>query len=91
MTNNKVSITLPGKQYKVRCPVGKESELQLTAQRLSERLEQTKRKAGLTTREDIIMMTALNMCHQELQFVDRDDQSTGQDAGDVTATQPEKY
>ena len=61
------TIELLGKHYKVRCPQGKESELQLSAQLLSERLEQTKRNAGLSTREDIIMMTALNMCHQELQ------------------------
>tara|TARA_Y100000034_G_scaffold103656_1_gene129461 strand:- start:340 stop:552 length:213 start_codon:yes stop_codon:yes gene_type:complete len=67
MSSTMQTIELLGKPYKVRCPEGKESELHLSAQLLSERLEQTKRNAGLSTREDIIMMTALNMCHQELQ------------------------
>ena len=79
-----------GKQYKVRCPAGKESELRLTAQRLSERLEQTKRKASLTSREDIIMMTALNMCHQELQHMYEAETPTEQDISGLNSNSPEK-
>ncbi|MCV2883457.1 cell division protein ZapA [Aestuariibacter sp. AA17] len=70
MASTLVSITLLGKRYKVRCPEGKEQELNAVAQRLSERLEETKRSSGLTAREDIIMMTALNMCHAEHQSKD---------------------
>ena len=69
------TINLLGKCYKVRCPEGKEQELQQTAELLSKRLQETKRNSGLSTREDIIMMTALNMCHEELQKIQSDDAS----------------
>ncbi|MCC2616496.1 cell division protein ZapA [Aestuariibacter halophilus] len=68
------TIRLLGKPYRVRCPAGQEQALQRSAQLLNERLQQTQRKAGLTAREDIIMMTALNMCHQELS-TDNDESS----------------
>lgn len=69
------TINLLGKCYKVRCPEGKEEELQKTAEVLSKRLQETKRNSGLSAREDIIMMTALNMCHEELQQINSDDGS----------------
>lgn len=55
-------ITLFGKQYKVRCPAGQETVLKQTEDLLNEQLILTKQNSGLTNREDIIMMTALNLC-----------------------------
>lgn len=55
-------ITLFGKQYKVRCPAGQETVLKQTEDLLNEQLLLTKQNSGLTSREDIIMMTALNLC-----------------------------
>lgn len=56
-----------GKAYKVNCPSGKEEILKQTVQLLNERLQETNNRSGLTAREDIIMMTALNICHDELE------------------------
>lgn len=72
MPAQKKTITLLGKRYTVRCPVGKEDELAVTVQLLGEQLEETRSKSGLSAREDIIMMTALNLCHQQLHNVDED-------------------
>ena len=55
-------ITLFGKQYKVRCPAGQETTLKRTEDLLNQQLLETKKNSGLTNREDIIMMTALNLC-----------------------------
>lgn len=55
-------ITLFGRQYKVRCPSGEETVLKQTEELLNQQLLLTKKGSGLTNREDIIMMTALNLC-----------------------------
>ena len=55
-------ITLFGRQYKVRCPSGEESVLKQTEDMLNQQLLNTKKGSRLTNREDIIMMTALNLC-----------------------------
>jgi len=55
-------ITLFGRQYKVRCPSGEETVLKQTEDLLNQQLLLTKKGSGLTNREDIIMMTALNLC-----------------------------
>lgn len=60
-------ITLLGKPYRVRCPDGQEQELQRAAAQLNKLLQQTQSKSGLSAREDIIMMAALNLCHEQLQ------------------------
>lgn len=61
------TIHLLGKPYKVRCPKGKEQELTASVAALQQKLQQTQRNSELCAREDIILMTALNMCHEELQ------------------------
>lgn len=61
------TIHLLGKPYKVRCPEGKEQELGASVAALQQKLQQTQRNSQLSAREDIILMTALNMCHEELQ------------------------
>lgn len=61
------TIHLLGKPYKVRCPEGKEQELADSVASLRKKLQETQSHSGLSTREDIILMTALNMCHQEVQ------------------------
>ncbi len=71
MSTKKKTITLLGKRFTVRCPVGKEEELERSVQLLSEQLKETQSKSGLYAREDIIMMTALNLCHQQLHNVNK--------------------
>jgi cell division protein ZapA len=61
------TIHLLGKPYKVRCPEGKEQELADSVATLRQKLQETQSHSGLTAREDIILMAALNMCHQEVQ------------------------
>lgn len=60
-------ITLFGKQYKVRCPAGQETVLKQTEDLLNYQLLETKKSSGLTNREDIIMMTALNLCRNAVE------------------------
>lgn len=60
-------ITLYGRQYKVKCPPGEEAVLKQTEDMLNQRIMETKQKSGLTTREDIIMMAALNLCHEAVE------------------------
>ena len=60
-------ITLFGKQYKVRCPAGQETVLKQTEDLLNQQLLKTKQNSGLTNREDIIMMTALNLCRDAVE------------------------
>lgn len=60
-------ITLFGKQYKVRCPAGQETILKQTEDMLNQQILETKKNSGLTNREDIVMMTALNLCSQAVE------------------------
>lgn len=62
-----LTVHLFGKPYKVRCPDGKEKLLALTEAMLNRKIRETQRNSGLTAREDIIMMTALNLCHEEVE------------------------
>lgn len=62
-----VTVHLFGKAYKVRCPAGKEQVLARTEAMLNQKIRETQRNSGLSAREDIIMMTALNLCHEEIE------------------------
>lgn len=59
-----VSITLLDKQYSFRCPKGQEQELKQAAHALEDKLAQTKQNSLLQGNEDILLVTALNMCHE---------------------------
>lgn len=65
-------ITLLGKTYRVRCPEGQEQALQRAARQLNKLLQHSQANSGLSSREDIIMMTALNLCHEQLQHNAKD-------------------
>ena len=62
-----ISIVLYGKTYQVRCPVGEETALRASVTLLNEKISKTTRNTGLNAREDIIMMTALNLCNELLE------------------------
>lgn len=62
-----LTVHLFGKAYKVRCPEDKEDVLSKTEALLNQKIRETQRNSGLTAREDIIMMTALNLCHEEIE------------------------
>ncbi|BDX05839.1 cell division protein ZapA [Planctobacterium marinum] len=65
-------INLFGRQYKVRCPSGEETVLKQTEDLLNQQLQATKKGSGLTNREDIIMMTALNLCRSIVEQQEKD-------------------
>ena len=62
-----LTIQLFGQAYKVRCPEGEERVLETTECMLNKKIKETQRNSGLSCREDIIMMTALNLCHEEVE------------------------
>lgn len=73
MTTSKTQfINLFGRQYKVRCPAGEETILKQTEDLLNQQLQATKKGSGLTNREDIIMMAALNLCRTIVDQQERD-------------------
>ena len=73
MTASKTQfINLFGRQYKVRCPSGEETVLKQTEDLLNQQLQATKKGSGLTNREDIIMMTALNLCRSIVEQQEKD-------------------
>ncbi len=59
-------VILLNRPYRVACPDDKVDELNATVALLNEQLAATQKGTGLTGRDDIIMMTALNLCHQLL-------------------------
>ena len=64
MPSKMQTIYLMGRHYKVRCPDEEEPALKAVAAKLNDCIQETQRNSGLSAREDIIMMTALNLCHQ---------------------------
>ncbi|MGM0525180.1 cell division protein ZapA [Idiomarina seosinensis] len=73
MAGRTMDITLLDRNYRVNCPVGQEGALQHAADKLDERLRDTKERTKLTNVEQIAVMTALNLCHEWIQ--DQNDQA----------------
>lgn len=83
MPSKQRQITLLGKAYQVRCPVGEEQALREAVATLNKQLQHSQGNSGLSGREDIIMMTALNLCYQNLQL-----QQQVRNADDYVLAQP---
>lgn len=64
MSGQIIDILLLERNYRVMCPQGQENALQEAAQRLNERLLDTKAITKLTNVEQIAVMTALNICNE---------------------------
>lgn len=80
-----LTVHLFGKAYKVRCPQGKEDVLVKTETLLNQKIRETQRNSGLTAREDIIMMTALNLCHEEIERQMAENQQAGLESSQAAA------
>ncbi|XOV78981.1 MAG: cell division protein ZapA [Aestuariibacter sp.] len=80
-----LTVQLFGKAYKVRCPQGKEEVLVKTEAMLNQKIRETQRNSGLTAREDIIMMTALNLCHEEIERQMAENQQAGLESSQAAA------
>lgn len=61
-----VDILLLGKKYRIACPAGKESELELAALELSSRLSDVRDKASGNS-EHVTVMVALNLAYELLE------------------------
>lgn len=67
MSARAMDITLMERSYRVSCPAGQEVALQQAADKLNERLKETKKVTKLTNPEQIAVMTSLNLCHEWMQ------------------------
>jgi len=67
MTARAMDITLMERNYRVSCPNGQEVALQQAADKLNEKLAQTRAVTKLSNPEQIAVMTALNLCHEWMQ------------------------
>ncbi|GGZ03933.1 cell division protein ZapA [Shewanella fodinae] len=63
MSNCAVDISLMGRTYSIACPKGQEQALQSVARQLEQQLEQIKVRTPALSREDMVLMAALNIGH----------------------------
>ncbi|MFH6952707.1 cell division protein ZapA [Pseudoalteromonas sp. XMcav1-K] len=64
--NQGLAITLLGKQHMIACPKGKEDELLAAANRLNDELNEFKQRAHTKSDDKVLLMVALNLCHELL-------------------------
>lgn len=66
MSTNAVDITLMGRSYSIACPAGQEQALTLVARNIEQQLTQLKSRTNSLSREDLLVMAALNIGHELL-------------------------
>jgi len=59
-----VEISILGQQYKIACPDGEEQTLQNTVQQFNDKLKCIKSSSRTLRSEQLIVMAALNFCHE---------------------------
>jgi len=59
-----VEISILGQQYKIACPNGKEETLQETVAQFNNILKEIKSSSRTLRNEQLIVMAALNVCHE---------------------------
>lgn len=62
--NNIVSIRILGKHYNVKCPPEQAEALQESARILESKLRDMKQGTSSTNTDRILVVTALNLCHE---------------------------
>jgi len=67
MSARAMDITLMERSYRISCPAGQEVALQQAADKLNQKLAETKTQTKLTNPEQIAVMTSLNLCHEWMQ------------------------
>ncbi len=64
MSSSAIDIILLGRTYSVACPAGQEAALRSVAHKLEQQLVSLKNRASHLSREDLVMMAALNIGHE---------------------------
>ena len=59
-----VDISILGQLYKIACPDGEEETLQNTVELVTEKLKTIKSHSRTLRNEQLIVMAALNFCHE---------------------------
>ncbi len=59
-----VEISILGHQYKIACPDGEEQTLQNTVEQFNNKLKSIKNNSRTLRNEQLIVMAALNFCHE---------------------------
>jgi cell division protein ZapA len=59
-----VEISILGQQYKIACPDGEEQTLQNTVEQFNNKLKSIKSHSRTLRNEQLIVMAALNFCHE---------------------------
>lgn len=62
--NHIVSVRILGKHYNIKCPPEQAEELKKAAQVVEERLNEMKRASGTSSTDRMLVVTALNLCHE---------------------------
>jgi cell division protein ZapA len=63
-----IEVTIFGKAYKVKCPAHEEQALRDSIALLQQEITTAKKSGGVSLREDVILMAALNISHKYLQL-----------------------
>jgi len=66
MAQRTVEINIVDRKLKIACPIGQETALLSAAQELSERLEKAGASKTISTPEQTLLMTALNLANDLL-------------------------
>lgn len=64
MSSRAVDITLLGRTYSIACPTGQEDALRLVADKLEKQLNAVKARTNNLSREEIAIMSALNIGYE---------------------------
>jgi cell division protein ZapA len=59
-----IEISILGQQYKIACPDGEEQTLQNTVEQFNNKLKDIKSHSRTLRNEQLIVMAALNFCHE---------------------------
>jgi cell division protein ZapA len=59
-----VEISILGQQYKIACPDGEEQTLHNTVEQFTDKLQSIKKNTRSLRNEQLIVMAALNFCHE---------------------------
>jgi len=61
-----VSVKILGRQYRIKCPTEQAQELEISAQRVDERMRKLRRSDNSSSTENIAIVAALNLGHELL-------------------------
>lgn len=64
---NQVEVNVAGRKLRVACPKGQESALLSAANELTKRIDEANASKSISTPEQVMLMTALNLANELLQ------------------------